>query len=170
MGVAGSGKSTVGKLLAKKMQWQFLEGDDFHSSNNIKKMKAGIPLTDEDRIPWLQSIKNNMAPRTIVACSALKESYQKLLMDTNISNNHFRNTNDNTLLVYLKCSPKLITKRLKQRKHFFNPSLLESQFADLEEPAKSEQVLIVDASLSPEEIVEKIMLDLNSYGYSLTDL
>lgn len=132
MGVSGAGKSTVGKLLAKRLGWSFYDGDDLHPESNVRKMTAGQPLTDEDRAPWLESIRQQIhqlevtGTDAIVACSALKEAYrQQLMADTR-----------HTQLVYLRGSKVLIEHRLRQRKgHFFDADLLSSQFEALEEPA-----------------------------------
>ncbi len=152
MGSAGSGKSTVGKLLAEKLSWSFADGDDFHSPANIEKMSRGIALTDEDRIPWLRAIRDAMqrwlaqGPNVVLACSALKRSYRDLL--------GIHSNDQNVKLVYLKGSYNLLLQRLSSRKgHYMTEQLLASQLADLEEPADA---LTIDASLAPEEIVSEI--------------
>ena len=149
MGVTASGKSTVGKLLARQLAWKFVEVDDFHSPKNIEKMRRGEPLNDADRRPWLEAIREvirttiDRGEDAIIACSALKESYRKLLQ-----------TRGHVSFVYLKASMALIQDRLKNRVgHFMNPHLVQSQFDTLEEP---EQALQVDAGLSPVEIVQVI--------------
>jgi len=149
MGVTGSGKSTVGKLLASQLGWKFVEGDDFHSPKNIEKMRRGEPLNDADRSPWLEAIREvirttiDRGEDAIIACSALKESYRKLLQ-----------IRGQVSFVYLKASMALIQDRLKNRVgHFMNPDLIQSQFDTLEEP---EQALQVDAGVSPAEIVQVI--------------
>jgi len=148
-GVTGSGKSTVGKLLAGQLGWKFVEGDDFHSPKNIEKMRRGEPLNDADRRPWLEAIREvirttiDRGENAVIACSALKESYRKLLQ-----------IRGHVSFVYLKASMALIQDRLKNRVgHFMNPHLVQSQFDTLEEP---EQALQVDAGLSPVEIVQVI--------------
>ncbi len=149
MGVTGSGKSTVGNLLAKQLGWRFFEGDDFHSPDNIQKLRRGEPLSDEDRKPWLEAIREairtaiDRGENAVIACSALKKSYRKVLqIDGQVS------------FVYLKASIALIQERLKNRVgHFMNPSLIQSQFATLEEPGEGLQI---DAGLSPAEIVQVI--------------
>jgi gluconokinase len=149
MGVAASGKSTVGKRLALELGWRFLEGDDFHSPENIEKLRQGKPLNDEDRKAWLQAIQETIratlagGENTVIACSALKERYRRTLQ-----------LNEQVIFVYLKATIPLIQERLKKRVgHFMNPSLLQSQFDTLEEP---EDALQIDAGLTPAEIVQAI--------------
>jgi gluconokinase len=132
MGVTASGKSTVGKLLAQQLGWSFFEGDDFHSPENIGKLRCGEPLNDEDRKPWLEAIREVIrgaiarGENAVIACSALKASYRKMLqIDEQVS------------FVYLKASIALIQERLKNRVgHFMNPHLVQSQFDTLEEPTR----------------------------------
>jgi gluconokinase len=146
MGVTGAGKTTIGRLLAEELSCSFYDADDFHSRSNIEKMRRGEPLTDEDRVAWLESleqlIRGKLASGSdiVLACSALKASYRsRLLIDPQVR------------LAYLKASRSMIQNRLSGRHgHYMNPSLIESQFAILEEP---EQALIVDAGASPEDIV-----------------
>jgi gluconokinase len=153
MGTAGSGKTTIGKLLAAKLNWEFADGDSFHSPANIEKMSRGIPLTDGDRVPWLNSIREAILQwdaqqkNIVLACSALKQIYRdKLLVNANVK------------LVYLKGSYALLRERLHSRKgHYATEQLLISQFADLEEPANS---VTVDVTPSPEEIVAEIRTKL----------
>ncbi len=149
MGVTGSGKSTVGNLLAQQLGWRFFEGDDFHSPDNIQKLRRGEPLSDEDRKPWLEAIREairaaiDRGENAVIACSALKKSYRKVLQ-----------MGGQVDFVYLKASMSLIEERLKNRVgHFMNPSLIQSQFATLEEPGEGLQI---DAGLSPAEIVQVI--------------
>lgn len=152
MGPAGSGKTTVGELLATQLSWEFADGDAFHPPANIEKMSRGIPLTDEDRLPWLQSIRDAMrqwqaqGKSVVVACSALKRSYRDLLgVDSNPQG---------IKLVYLKGSYDLLLERLHSRKgHYMKEQMLASQLADLEEP---EDALTIDVSKSSEEIVSEI--------------
>jgi len=149
MGVTGSGKTTVGKLLADELGWEFYDADDFHPASNIEKMKRGIPLDDADRKPWLETLNNLIRNRLergengVLACSALKESYRDyLLIDKNVH------------LIYLMGDYELIKGRLNNRSgHYMNPELLDSQFETLEEP---EGRFRIDASRSPPEIVRSI--------------
>lgn len=149
MGVTASGKSTVGKLLARQLGWSFFEGDDFHSAGNIEKLRRGEPLNDEDRKPWLDAIREviheaiTRGENAVIACSALKASYRRMLqIDEQVS------------FVYLKASIALIQERLQSRVgHFMNPRLLQSQFDTLQEP---EGALQVDAGSTPAEIVQAI--------------
>lgn len=156
MGPAGSGKTTVGKLLAAQLSWEFADGDGFHPPVNIEKMSHGIPLTDEDRIPWLQSIRDAMqrwlaqGRNVVLACSALKRSYRDLLGIGSITKN--------VKLVYLKGTYDLLLERLHSRKgHYMKEQMLVSQLGDLEEP---EDALTIDVSKSPEEIVSEIRKQL----------
>src|SRR5256885_2154199 len=149
MGPAGSGKTTVGGLLAAQLKWEFVDADNFHLPANIEKMSRGIPLNDEDRIPWLNSIREAMLQweardrNIVLACSALKRSYRELLQ-----------INSNVKLVYLKGSYELLRERLRSRKgHYAGEQILAGQFADLEEPADA---ITIDAAQSPEQIVAEI--------------
>jgi gluconokinase len=155
-GVSGVGKSTVGELLARELDWKFYEADDFHPASNIEKMKAGVPLTDEDRQPWLdklrQLIKGCLAARenAILACSALKKSYR----------DHLR-VSDDVKFVFLHGSRERVAEQLRNRRgHFMNPKLLESQFVDLEEPRPSEPALTVEVVGSADDLVELIKTKL----------
>ena len=149
MGVAGSGKSTVGRLLAERSGATFYDADDFHTPANVEKMRAGVPLTDEDRQPWLDALRElirdclGRGGRAVLACSALKEEYrERLLVDGRVR------------VVYLKGDYSLIEERLKNRRgHFMKPGMLDSQFDALEEPR---QALQVEVAAPPEEIVETI--------------
>lgn len=157
MGPAGSGKTTIGKLLAAQLSWDFADGDDFHPPANIGKMSQGIPLTDEDRLPWLQSIRDAMrqwqarGKSVVVACSTLKRSYRKLLgVGPDVKD---------IKLVYLKGAYDLLLERLHSRAgHYMKEQMLASQLADLEEPAYA---LTIDVSKSPEEIVSEIRKHLD---------
>jgi gluconokinase len=149
MGPAGSGKTTVGELLAAQLKWKFADADNFHSPANIEKMSHGIPLTDEDRIPWLHSIREAMLQwesqhrNVVLACSALKRSYRELLQ-----------ISSNVKLVYLKGSHELLRERLRARRgHYAGEQILAGQFADLEEPTDA---ITIDAAQSPEKIVAEI--------------
>jgi gluconokinase len=156
MGVAGSGKSTIGKLLSQHTDWTFYDGDDFHPPANLDKMSRGIPLNEEDRQPWLLALQNlidnliSQGKNAIIACSALKADYRKL-----IQGNH-----QNLVWVYLHGDYQQIYSRIKQRQgHFFSAAMLRSQFADLEEP---ETALKLDISENPKAIVEEILTYLGS--------
>jgi gluconokinase len=150
MGVSGSGKTTIGALLAKALQWRFYEGDDLHSVANRSKMTHGIALTDADRLPWLRRIRRLIerclatGVDAVIACSALKQSYRELIVgDTR-----------QVRIVFLKGSPRLIKARLGKRKGHFMPSaLLPSQFAALEEPGDA---ITIDVSDKPAQIVDAI--------------
>jgi gluconokinase len=154
MGPAGSGKTTVGELLAAQLGWEFSDGDNFHSPANIEKMSRGIPLTDADRLPWLNSIRDAISQwlaqhkNVIVACSALKRTYRERLL-----------VSPDLKLVYLKGSYQLLRQRLHARKgHYATEQILTSQFADLEEPADA---FVVDVAYTPEEIVAQIRAHLS---------
>jgi gluconokinase len=153
MGVTGSGKTTVGVMLARRLGWEFADADDFHSAANKDKMHRGIPLTDADRMPWLAAIHDKLVqvsaarqdPRRgiVLACSALKKSYREKLFG-----------GLDVRLVYLKGSYELIDGHLKSRKgHFADDKILAAQFADLEEPTDA---LVVDVSKEPAQIVDEI--------------
>jgi gluconokinase len=157
MGVSGSGKTTVGAMLAGRLQWRYADADDFHPPESLAKMVAGRPLTDEDRWPWLQAIGAWIDERraanepAVVTCSALKRAYRDVL----------RKDRPEVRLIYLQGSRDLIAQRLAARKgHFFNPSMLESQLADLEEPAPDEHALSVSIEATPAEIVDDIIAKL----------
>lgn len=154
MGVVGAGKTTVGKLLAKRLGWQFADADDFHPKENVEKMRRGISLTDADRAPWLAALRNaidhwnSSGTNVILACSALKRGYREQLSVSNVR------------FVYLKGSRELILARLRSRHgHFATETILHTQFADLEEP---EQAITVSAALAPEAIVDEIMTRLKT--------
>lgn len=148
-GVSGSGKSTIGRKLAERLGCRFYDADDFHSQSNIDKMTRGEALTDEDRAPWLQSMRkaithwNDLGESAVLACSALKHSYREALIGGL----------DNTVVVYLKASAETISARLKQRQgHFMKANMMAGQFSALEEPDSSEAI-IVDAAKPIEELV-----------------
>lgn len=154
MGITGSGKSTIGKLLAEGLHWEFSDADAFHSPANIEKMSRGIPLDDADRAPWLQLLQRAIDPwlqeekNVVLACSALKATYRQILC---CNPSQMR-------LVYLKGSFELLESRLTQRQdHFMEINLLQSQFDILEEP---EEGIQVDIAQPPEVIVQQIRLSL----------
>jgi len=151
-GVSGAGKTTIGRLLARELGWAFLEGDDFHSAANIGKMQAGGPLTDEDRQPWLDKLREEIARRlaagenAVLACSALKKSYRLTLR-----------VNEQVRFVYLRGGFEQIRRQLQQRHgHFMNPDLLQSQFDTLEEPDTAEGAVTIELGRPAEELVEEI--------------
>ena len=158
-GVSGSGKTTLGKLLADELGWRFYEADDFHSGANIDKMKRCVPLTDEDRQPWLERlrelIKRTMAAgeNAVLACSALKRAYRDRLR-----------TNEEVKFVFLHGDHALIEKQMRQRRgHFMDAELLRSQFADLEEPQSDEHVLTIELGRIPQELVDEIKAKLSVF-------
>ena len=150
MGVSGAGKTTIGRLVAARLGWRFIEGDEYHPPENVAKMAAGIALQDSDRWPWLDALNRRIRNErnAIVTCSALKESYrQRLLAGIKEAR-----------VVYLHAPKALIAKRVAERKHKFMPaSLLESQFATLEPPAGA---IDIDVSGAPEESVAAIVAAL----------
>ena len=154
MGVSGCGKSTTGAALSKGLGWPFRDADSFHPPANIAKMSRGIPLNDDDRWPWLDAIAQWIDARCaagrpgIVSCSALKRAYRARIVDGRQS----------VRLVYLQGDMGLIGQRLQARKdHFMPASLLESQFAALEEPGSDERPLVVSIALSPQRVADTII-------------
>ena len=157
MGVAGSGKTTIAKLLSKKINAFLIEADDYHSKNNIDKMSVGIPLNDDDRYDWLDEIKEEIDKRKsfqnlVVACSALKEKYRSIL--------HVKED----YLVYLKITKKTAKTSIKNRKdHFMPDSLVDSQFAILEEP---DVCVTLDETLKPDEMITHLTSIIkNKFNY-----
>ncbi len=150
MGVSGCGKTTIGKLLASRLGCAFLDADEFHPPENVAKMAAGTPLTDDDRKPWLQALNGKLREQqnAVLACSALKESYRQLLSQGLAA----------CRFVHLHGEIELIRARLAERQHRYMPaSLLESQFATLEPPASA---LAVDIAQPPARCVEAIVIGL----------
>jgi gluconokinase len=156
MGVAGAGKTTVGSRLAAALGCEFIDADDYHAASSVAKMRAGEPLADDDRWPWLARLNGMLQERAqrdadvVLACSALKASYRERLA---------RGLAD-PQLVYLRGSPALIAARLARRgSHFMNPALLDSQFATLEEPRGA---IVVEVDATPEALVGEIRTRLAS--------
>jgi gluconokinase len=152
MGVSGSGKTTVGALLAGKLGWPYAEADSFHPAANVAKMAAGHPLTDEDRWPWLQAIRawidGQLArgEHGVVTCSALKRAYRDVLRGPGVQ------------LIYLRGARELIAERMAARRgHFFKPAMLDSQFADLEEPTPDEDVITESVEGAPADVADAIV-------------
>jgi gluconokinase len=153
MGVSGSGKTTIGKLLSAQLGWEFADGDDYHPAENIEKMRSGEPLTDADRAPWLERLRSLIEDwgraRTngVLVCSALKRAYRDTLL-----------VSEDVKIVYLKGSLELLSQRMASRQgHYMKPQMLESQLATLEEP---ENAVVVDVSGTPAEIGREIRAQL----------
>lgn len=149
MGVSGSGKTTVGLLLADDLGWPYFESDDYHPPENVRKMARGEPLTDADRRPWLNALRAQVdtliadGASGVITCSALKAEYRR----------HLGTERDAVRLVYLKGDYDLIRERMEGRSHFFKPELLRSQFEALEEPAHA---LVVSIDQTPDAMVREI--------------
>ena len=154
MGVSGAGKSTIAELLSQRLHRPLIEGDSLHPQSNIAKMSQGIPLNDDDRLPWLKAIavrideaRESHKP-VIVTCSALKRRYRDILAGSH----------DDVGFVYLRGAKELIASRLKARtNHFMPPGLLDSQFAALEEPDADEPTLAIPIDAAPVAIVDRIV-------------
>jgi gluconokinase len=154
MGVSGAGKTTIGQLLASLLGWNFADGDDYHSPENVEKMRSGIPLTDADRAPWLEKLRTLIADwiasrkNTVLACSALKQAYRERLQ-----------VSPEVQIVYLKGTPQILQQRLHARTgHFMTERMLASQLDALEAP---ENAVAVDADRSPAEIITEIQSRLS---------
>jgi gluconokinase len=165
MGVSGSGKSTIGDALARRLGWIYEDGDKFHPASNVAKMSAGQPLTDEDRWPWLRAIADEIdrlsaaGVRSVIACSALRRVYRDVLV-------HGRN---DIRFVYLNGAQDLIAERMKQRSgHFMPPGLLTSQFKTLEPPTADEHPVTVSIDAPVEMIVDDVVRQLDVKPGALT--
>ena len=157
MGVSGCGKTTVGALLAGRLGWSTAEADDFHPPANIAKMRGGVPLDDADRLPWLEAIAAQIdrwrseGTRGVITCSALKHRYRDIIVGHR----------PEVRLVFLKGERELIADRLAARLgHFMPPTLLESQFAALEEPTPEERPIVVPIQEPPQRLAERIIAAL----------
>jgi carbohydrate kinase (thermoresistant glucokinase family) len=160
MGVSGSGKTTIARLLADRFGWQFQEGDALHPPENVAKMQGGTPLTDTDRLPWLQRIAQRIddwraqGQSGIVTCSALKRAYRDIVIGGR----------EGVRLVYLKGSADLIRGRLSARHgHFMPATLLDSQFTILQEPSPDENPIVVDIGGSARKIADEIACRLQAF-------
>jgi gluconokinase len=154
MGVTGTGKTTIGKLLAQRLDARFAEGDDYHPPENVEKMRSGRPLDDDDRWPWLQAIADDLRRwiddgiTAVVTCSALKRSYRDVL----------RRAGSTVRFVFLEGDPELLRRRLAGRKgHYMPASLLPSQIETLESPVGEPDVAAVEVEGEPEEILERAL-------------
>jgi gluconokinase len=156
MGVAGAGKTAVGSRLADALGWSFYDADDLHPARNIGKMASGIPLSDEDRRPWLESLLSlvtdcgKRGENAVLACSALRQAYRDTLTSAGVE----------TVTVYLKADPSLARERLSVRRgHYMPAQLLDSQYEILEEP---DRAIVVPAEWEPGRIVEAILASLRA--------
>jgi len=161
MGVAGAGKSAVGAALAKALGVTFVEGDAYHPAMSVQRMAAGIPLTDADRLPWLQALAARLREAEeagtglVVTCSALKRSYREVL----------RTGSASVKFIYLHGDRELLAMRLAQRReHFMPPSLLESQLVALEPPTPEEEAWAYNVRCSPREIVAAVIERISAPG------
>lgn len=161
MGVSGSGKTTIGMALARQLGWQFVDADDLHSAANVALMRAGHPLTDADRAPWLDAVRASIAEarsldrQMVVACSALKRSYREQIC---------HGAHD-VQIVWLHGSADLLRKRLLARHgHFMTVEMLASQVATLEAPAADENIVTVDVDATPDLIVSRIIQAIGVIG------
>lgn len=161
MGVSGSGKSTIGRLLSDRLNCNFFDADDFHTQTNIDKMNQGKALTDQDRAPWLEKLQQLIGQtlvedkQGVLACSALKEEYRQVLHDNN----------PEVIFVYLQGSYDCIQARIQERQgHFMSAELLQSQFETLEEP---DDAINIDVSLTPQTIVQAIVTVMENQSTQL---
>jgi gluconokinase len=161
MGVSGAGKTTIGKMLAERLGWEFADGDQFHSAANVEKMRSGVPLTDEDRQPWLKKIAQWVDGirctngQSVTAISILKRSYRDIVIGER----------PDVRLVFLEGSRDLIAQRVAARRgHYMPASLLDSQFDTLEPPAPDENAIRVSIKPAPEEIVSAVIEQLRAEG------
>ena len=160
-GIAGSGKTTVGQLLARRLGWEFADGDKFHTAAAVAKMQAGVPLTDDDRWPWLDAIgawidqEDAAGKSAVVACSALRRSYRDRL----------RAGRPELRMFFLVVGHEADEARLSSRRgHFFPEKLLDSQFATLELPEPSEEVTLIPTTGTPDQTADEILRDLGQAG------
>ena len=158
MGVSGSGKTTIAALLAGMLHWELADADSLHPEANVRKMRSGIPLTDEDRAPWLRAVARwidatrQSGKRGVITCSALKRSHREILIDDR----------PDVRLAYLKGDRELIARRMVARQgHFMPLALLRSQLETLEEPGPDERAVIVSIAASPHDIALRIIAKLN---------
>ena len=150
--VSGAGKTTVGRQLAQDLGWKFYDADDFHPWANIDKMQRSVPLTDQERWPWLRSLRElieqhlTAKENAVLACSALRKTYRRYLR-----------VNEHVRFVYLRGSYELIANQIRQRHgHFMQPALLKNQFETLEEPEPAEGIITIDLGRPPPELVDEI--------------
>jgi gluconokinase len=151
-GASGAGKTTIGQLLAQELDWRFYEADGFHPRANVEKMREGVPLTDQDRRPWLESLRELIkrcvaaGENAVLACSALKEGYRRYLQ-----------VNAKVKLVFLRGEYALIAEQLRRRRgHFMNRALLQSQFADLEVSRPAEADIVIELGRRPRKLTQEI--------------
>ncbi len=159
MGVSGCGKTTIGKMLAQRLEIKFYDADDYHAQDKINKMQNSVPLDDEDRVPWLSALAGkiklwNIGKGAVLACSALKEKYRQILS---------RAGREDVVFIYLEGDRDIILDRIKGRKeHFFPLELLESQFKALEKP---QNAITVQIGKAPEQICSELIDQLASEGF-----
>ncbi len=163
MGVSGSGKTTVGQGLAKELGFELIEGDDYHPPGNVQKMAAGIPLTDEDRRPWLQTLAELLADRharghgTVLACSALRRAYRDVLRSAVPA--------DETFVILLEADAATLRSRMASRTgHYMPPALLESQLATLEPLQLDERGVVLNATRPPADVVADAVSAVRSHA------